>query len=285
MIKEKVRKLNYDDFVAQVKEDKFKVEEISYNNLIHDMQYARMMHPRTKKDADRFNVTSVQDLFNELCAEHKEIIDIHTYLEEYMNRVEEALEDSDKIQSLQSEEIEVYRIIMRLRGYSAYKSNLAEISFKLVVQNILNEKYEVKMSDDLDRILAVDLAVLSRDEDVAHYVHVTKDSQFAHEKLKRKSGQVVTVLDSREIDFFNSDGTTQYYRNTKGHVLALYDDKGKNNHIINGVYIFKDDYVRELLEENYGECDKSQYEELKYIRRSKRQTRKRGFGTVSWIED
>lgn len=279
------KKVDYKEFIEMAKKDKFKVEEVSYSHLITDMNYARNVYPEVKKNADKYNVRSVQDLFRELCLEHQEIIDIHTYLDEYMDRVNEALADDDRVQKLRREEQDVYRTIMKLRGYSAYKSSLAEISFKLVCQNVLNDKYEIVMNDDLDRILGVDVALLHKEEDVAHYVHVTKNTKFAHDRLKNKNGQEVTVYDERAVDFLNEEGISQYRRRFKNHVLALYDDEGRNNDIVNGVYIFKKDYVKRIIEKNYGKCNKKQYDELQYLERSRKQVRTFGMNKIVWYED
>lgn len=188
--KVKVNKIDFDEFLKQVEANKFKVEEISYDDLINKKTYAVTMYNHIKKKADNYNVAACRNLFNEMCAEHGEIIDIHTYIKEYMELVEAAIEEDHYIQQLTDEkEVQVYRDIMELRGYSAYKSNLAEISLKLLCEKMYEGEYAVVADNKSDFILGVDVVLLHREEDVAHYLHVTKNTKFAMDKLSRKSGK------------------------------------------------------------------------------------------------
>src|SRR5699024_7939807 len=219
--------INYNEFLKMVKADKFKVEEVSYSDLIDKKNYAVQMYGKTKKKADKYNVDSVRNLFNELCAEHGDIINIHTYMQEYMELVNEAIEEDYYIQQLTDEkEIQVYSSIMELRGYSAYKSNLAEVSLKLLCEKIYEGEYTVVADEKSDFILGVDIVLLHADKDVAHYLHVTKDTHFAMNKLSRKSGKEVTVIDGRIEDKFGwpDEQLRQHSRKFNNHVLALYSD-------------------------------------------------------------
>lgn len=285
----KVNKINYDEFLKMVKADKFKVEEVSYSNLIDKKNYAVQMYGKTKKKADKYNVAAVRNLFNELCAEHGEVIDIHTYMAEYMELVNEAIEEDYYIQQLTDEkEIQVYSSIMELRGYSAYKSNLAEVSLKLLCEKIYEGEYTVVADEKSDFILGVDIVLLHKEEDVAHYLHVTKDTKFAMNKLSRKSGKEVTVIDDRiEVKFgWPDEQLRQHSRKFNNHVLALYSDGNSfENDTINGVYIFNKDYIQELVEDNYGLCTKKQYDELQHLEISSKQIRENAWGgrTTTYI--
>src|SRR5699024_6280849 len=156
------------------------------------------------------------------------------------------------------------RDIMRLRAYLSYKSKLSEISLKLVCDDLFSDTYEVISNDKIDGILGVDLVLLHREEDIAHYIHVTNDTKFAMDKLEIKSGKEVTVIDSRLESKFGwaDEQQRNHVRQFKNHVLALYSHRdGYMNRSINGVYIFNEEYVRELIEDNIGLCTKAQYDE------------------------
>lgn len=277
-----VNKIDYEEFLNQVKSDKFKVEEVSYSNLISKKVYAETMYKPAKKKADNYNVAAVRNLFNELCAEHGEIIDIHTYMQEYMELVNEAIDEDYYIQQLTDEkEIQVYRDIMELRGYSAYKSNLAEVGLKLLCEQMFEEKYRVVADEKSDFILGVDVVLLHTEKDVAHYLHVTKDTIFAMDKLSRKSSKEVTVIDDRVEDKFNWPDAQlrQHRRKFNNHVLCLYSDGNTfENNTINGVYIFNKKYIKELVEDNFGLCTKAQYDELQHLKISEKQIRKNYWG-------
>lgn len=280
-------KISYEEFIKQVKANKFKVNEVSYNRLIDKKNHAVMMYNNIKKDADNYNVNSVRNLFNELCEEHEEIINIHTYMNEYKARVKQAVEADDRLSALCYEEKKVYRDIMELRGYSAYKSNLAELSFELKCNDILGDTYEVVSNQKCDGILGVDIVLLHKEKDIAHYIHITKNTKFAMNKLKKKSGKEVSVIDNRMKILFNSEDEQlrQHIRRFKNHVLGLYEEgECDTNDTINDVYIFKEDYIRELLEDNFGLCDKKQYEELEHLEYSRKQIRKYGTGTITFYE-
>lgn len=278
----KVNKINYKEFIKQVKADNFKVGEVNYSKLIDKKIYAEVMYIDTKKKADKYNVAACRNLFNELCAEHYEIIDIHTYMKEYMELIDAAVDEDYYIQQLTDEkEIQVYRDIMELRGYSAYKSNLAEVGLKLLCEKIYEGEYTVVADEKSDFILGVDVVLLHKEEDVAHYLHVTKDTYFSMNKLKRKSGKEVTVIDDRiEVKFnWPDEQLRQHRRKFNNHVLALYSDISEyENKVINGVYIFEEEYIRELVEDNYGLCDKEQFNELEHLEISEKQIRKNFWG-------
>lgn len=274
-----MNKINYNEFSKMVKADKFKVEEVSYSDLIDKKNYAVQMYGKTKKKADKYNVAAVRNLFNELSAEHGEIIDIHKYMAEYMELVNEAIDEDYYIQQLKDEkEVQVYMDIMELRGYSAYKSNLAEVGLKLLCEQMYEGKYRVVADEKSDFILGVDIVLLHADKDVAHYLHVTKDTHFAMNKLSRKSGKEVTVIDDRIEDKFGwpDEQLRQHSRKFNNHVLALYSDGDSfENDTINGVYIFNKKYIRELIKDNFGLCTKKQYDELQHLEISEKQVRKR----------
>lgn len=279
--------ITYKEFIKQVEENKFKVEEVSYSKLIDKKNHAQMMYGNIKKDADNYNVNSVRYLFNEMCDEHGEIIDINTYLAEYKERVKQAIEADNRLSTLCHEEKKVYRDIMELRGYSAYKSNLAELSLSLHCEEYLSDTYEVVADQKCDGILGVDVVLLHKEEDIAHYIHITKNTKFSMNKLKRKSGKEVTVIDNRIKVLFNTEDEQQrqHVRRFKNHVLALYQDgEYQGNKIINGVYIFKSAYIEGLIEDNFGLCDKRQYEELEHLEYSKKQTRNYGGRTITFYE-
>lgn len=284
-----MNKINYNKFLEMVKADRFKVEEVSYSDLIDKKNYAVQMYGKTKKKADKYNVDSVRNLFNELCAEHGEIINIHTYMAEYMELVNAAIDEDYYIQQLTDEkEIQVYRDIMELRGYSAYKSNLAEVSLKLLCEQMYDGEYTVVADEKSDFILGVDIVLLHTEEDVAHYLHVTKDTRFAMDKLSRKSGKEVTVIDDRiEVKFgWPDEQLRQHRRKFNNHVLALYSDGDSfENNTINGVYIFNKDYIQELVEDNYGLCNKEQFNELQHLEISSKQIRENAWGgrTTTYI--
>lgn len=270
-----MNKINYNEFLKMVKADKFKVEEVSYSDLIDKKNYAVQMYGKTKKKADKYNVAAVRNLFNELCAEHGEVIDIHTYMKGYMELVNAAIDEDYYIQQIEDEkEIQVYRDIMELRGYSAYKSNLAEVGLKLLCEKMYEGKYKVVADEKSDFILGVDIVLLHTEEDVAHYLHVTKDTRFAMDKLSRKSGKEVTVIDDRiEVKFgWPDEQVKQHRRRFKNHVLTLYSDGDSfENNTINGVYIFNEKYIKELVKDNFGLCTKAQYDELQHLEISKKQ--------------
>ncbi|MFD2829216.1 hypothetical protein [Corticicoccus populi] len=286
----KVKKIDYDEFIEQVKHNKFKVDEVDYDEILSEMRRAKRDYSNIKSKADKFNVVTVFSLFNELCAIHKEIIDIHTYISQYMLLVEDAIEDSYYIQSLEDEEIEVYRTIMKLRAYSAYVSNLAELSFSLLCKKIYKDEYDVIANDNkADRILGVDIVLLHKYEDVAHYVHNTKYTKFSLEKLKKKNGKEMTVIDSRiKTDIFNSEKRRQYIKQFNNHTEAFYNLEDSSE-VVNNVYLFTETYVRKLIEGKKVKCDKRQYEELEYLEISSYQERNyiSKNGTVnkkSWYE-
>lgn len=287
--KVKVNKINYEDFIEMVKNDEFKVEEVSYSDLIDKKNYAVQMYGKTKKKADKYNVDSVRNLFNELCAEHGEIINIHTYMAEYMELVNAAIDEDYYIQQLIDEkEKQVYKDIMELRGYSAYKSNLAEVGLKLLCEKIYDGEYTVVADEKSDFILGVDIVLLHHEDDVAHYLHVTKDTKFSMDKLSRKSGKEVTVIDDRiEVKFgWPDEQVKQHRRRFKNHVLTLYSDGDSfENNTVNGVYIFNEDYIQELVEDNYGLCGKEQFDELQYLEISEKQIRENAWGgrTTTYI--
>lgn len=281
VVKNETKKITYAVLKEMVESNAFKVDEINYNELIYMKNDAEHRNKEIKLKADKYNISALSSVFIELLAEHQTIVDIHTYLDTYMNIVEAELEEDGIISSLNEEDIDIYRNIMKLRGYSSYKSALSELSFALQCKDILKDEYEVVfMNEKIDGILAVDIVLLNKHDDSAIYCHITKDSKFAKDKLKKKSGKEVTVIDSRAEYEFNAE--YNYQRKFKGHALALYSHSTCD--VINDVYMFKAEYILDLVEQFEGLCSREQYDEMQYLERSSRQVRQFGNTKITWYE-
>lgn len=93
------------------------------------------------------------------------------------------------------------------------------------------------------------------------------------------------MIDDRVEDKFGwvDAQLKQHTRKFDNHILALYSDTDEyENKVINGVYIFEEDYIRELISDNYGLCTKEQYDELQHLEISEKQIRKsKNGGTIT----
>ncbi|MEY8560096.1 hypothetical protein AALF85_05305 [Jeotgalicoccus halotolerans] len=266
--KVKVNKVNYEDFLKMIRNDEFKISEVNYSGMIEKKNHDARYDNRRKRQADNYYVSSVFNLFEEMCAEYGRIITMPEYLNEYMKLVRHQFYYSF-VGWLHYEEEKIFENIMRLRGYSAYRSALAEVGLKLMLEDMY-DNYIIHMNEETDQILGVDIVVENKHNDEAHYIHVTKESGFARERLNDKSSKKVEVFN------YNTQQFEEYQRDFSNHIYAFYDDAENNCEIINGVYIFREEYIKELLDDNEGLCDKQQLTYLEYIDLEK---------NVEWVEE
>lgn len=266
--KVKVNKINYEDFIEMVKNDEFKVEEVNYSEMIGKKNHDARFDIRRKRQADNYNVSSVFNLFEKMCAECGRIITMPEYLNEYMRLVQRQFSYSF-VSYLHYEEEKIFKNIMKLRGYSAYRSALAEVGLKLMLE-VMSDDYVIHMTENTDQILGVDIVAENKYKDEAYYIHVTKESGFAKDRLAEKDGKIIEVFN------YNTQQYEKYQRDFTNHIYAFYDEDENNCEIINGVYIFKKDYIAELLKANKGLCDIQQLKYLEHVDLEK---------NVEWIEE
>lgn len=271
-----LKDIDYKEFIDMAENNKFKISNINYKKLIRDMHRVSKEYPDIKKSANLYILNDLIELFDKLNTQYDTIIDIETYLDEYMKIVEYEINNNNSFtQSLTDAEREVYTVIMKLRGYSAYRSSLSEISLALIAEDEYGKDFDVVHSDTkLDSLLGVDVALISKTDDSAHYIHVTKESKYALAKIESKAKKYTTVIDTRIEETSDSKFVfRQYRRDFKDHILAVYNEHSINNKVVNGCFIFHRDYIRALIEDNKGKCNRSQYDDLEYIEESPIQIR------------
>jgi hypothetical protein len=131
-------------------------------------------------------------------------------------------------------------IVQRLAR--SYPSHMVEYSTILQLKNNYPE-YKVGANDYLDGIMAVDIVVGSEKQDKVLYVHVTSASAYSDKWLKVKEDRLGVGIDK--------DGNKHYYKRNfkKGHVhLAFSKEESESTEIINGIPVFKDSHIQEVLE-------------------------------------
>src|SRR5699024_922485 len=156
-----------------------------------------------------------------------------------------------------------------VRAYYAFTSNIAEIGFELLCKQMFGEQYEVHRSIKLDRILGCDAVILDKNSDSAFYVHITSDTPYAANRLEKKGHKEVTVEDDRvkvKFDFLNEDKRVQYKRNFKNHITINYSRwNNQLSTVVNGCFIFNEEYVKNKFRENAGLCDRTQFDEMQHL--------------------
>ena len=263
--KQKTSKITIDELRENARNGYYKVHEVDYNAMIDKLK----MHSNTtkyssiKKQADRYNIPELFGLFNQLCAQHKEIIDIHTYMDAYLEIVEEELDWKDRGHAeYEAKKREVFLNIFSLRAYGSYVSNIAEISYVLHLRSMLDEdRYEIVFNDKVDHILGVDIVVLDRYKDKARYIKVTKSSPFAEKKLIEKSTKTVRVKDTL-TNFF-----VVFERRHIDAIISLYNkDNEKTTENINDVLLFQEGYVKRQMSRERKNIDRDYYDSIEYLK-------------------
>lgn len=266
--KVKVNKINYEDFIEMVKNDEFKVSQVDFSQLDYEMYVEQNLYPYLKKAANRYNVPSVFNLFETMCAEVGRIINIEEYMVEYM-RLVKANFYYGFVSSLSYEEKRLFECTMRYRGASAYRSSLAEVGLKLMLEDILGDEYIIHITEDSDQILGVDIVAEHKYKEEAYYIHITKEGKFSRTKLAEKGEKKIKVFN------YNTQQIEEYQRDFTNHIFAFYATLDSCDYI-NGIYIFRKEYIKELLEANKGLCDKQQLTYLEHVDLEK---------NVEWVED
>lgn len=246
----------YDEFLSLVESNAFKVNEIDVSEYKDIMYQHESQYSFQKKEAERYNIGSLYTVFDDLCKSGG-LVDIHTYMTEYEKRIDFNFKQNILNSKLEKE---IIKNIMMYRGVQSYVSNLAELSFKLMVMKIYGDKYNIHSNRDTDLLLGVDLILEDEEEDFAHYIHVTTDSYTARTRLTQKGNKTFKVFD------YNEQKNVDYTRNFEGHVAAEYTyGNSEKNKYINDVPLFTEEYVRELIESNKGKASKAQLKSLEYL--------------------
>lgn len=262
--KQKTSKITIDELRENARNGYYKVHEVDYNAMIDKLK----MHSNTtkyrsiKKQADRYNIPELFGLFNRLCAQHREVIDIHTYMNAYLQIVEEELDWKNRGHAeYEALKREVFLNTFSIRAYGSYVSNIAEISYVLQLRDLLDkDRYEIVFNDKCDQILGVDIVVLDRYDDTARYIKVTKQSDFAEKKLIEKSTKTVRVKDTL-TNFF-----VVFQREHRKSIISYYHkDNKKTTENIQDVLLFQKEYVeRQMSRERYKE-NRDYYDSIEHL--------------------
>lgn len=122
------------------------------------------------------------------------------------------------------------------RADRAYKSNLIEI---MTAEQLEQRGYTVFKELYIDFIAGVDLVAVK--DGKCWYIHVTKDSKWAREKVLTKGEYKDYYLNSKKF---------KYERDFTNHAELFYsNDESENNVVKNGLPLFKFDYLADELGE------------------------------------
>jgi hypothetical protein len=142
------------------------------------------------------------------------------------------------------------------RADRSYKSNLVEI---MTAGQLELKGYKVFRHLYIDYVLGVDLVAVK--DDKCWYIHVTKDSKWARDKVFKKGTYRNYTVNGQKIVF---------QRDFKKHVQFLYDCESSDKNIINnGLPLFRHDYVLKKLDDEHalswsGNQLKKLVKEMKY---------------------
>lgn len=259
--------IDYNRFIEMAKNNELKVTDIDHHKLISDVNTVNKKYPDITKKANAYVLSDLINLFDDMCEEYQTLIDVETYLKRYMEVVHTGLVDNPFTTGLNEDELKVYEVVLKIRGYSAYRSKLAEISFALLCEHYYDNEYEVVFNNNkMDIILGVDITLLHKHSDMAHYIHVTRDSKFSKDQMFKKAKSYNTVVDNR----YDNEGPNktiyrQFRRNFDNHITALYNEYSDNNDVVNGIFLFKKEYIDDLIEANVNKANRNYYDELSYV--------------------
>ncbi|MCJ1972062.1 hypothetical protein [Pseudolactococcus carnosus] len=121
------------------------------------------------------------------------------------------------------------------RADRAYKSNLVEITTAYQLQEL---GYSVFRELYIDYVAGVDLVAVK--DNKVWYIHVTKDSTWAREKVLTKGSYRSYYVNYKAVNF---------QRDFEKHIELFYGDDSYNNIVNNGLPLFLNSYLQNKLDE------------------------------------
>lgn len=121
------------------------------------------------------------------------------------------------------------------RADRAYKSNLVEITTAYQLEQL---GYSVFRELYIDYVAGVDLVAVK--DGKVWYIHVTKDSKWAREKVLTKGTYRSYYVNYKAVNF---------QRDFQNHVELFYSDNSYNNITNNGLPLFFNSYLENKLDE------------------------------------
>lgn len=275
LTKKDYKELTLEEFEAMIHNDELEAGSMEKSGYVDNKEIYRA--------ANDYNNHQLYSLFDNLCDDAERIVTITEYVNAYLNIVKEDTSDWDESE----EDMNSFYGVLKNRAMLAYKSNLAEIHFELMSKQLFGENYEVVADRRTDRILGSDVVVLSELDDSAYYIHITSNSNTAYKRVMSKGNKVVTVEgESIPYNYVWGGNIRNFERDFTDHIVATYSyTESSSNYVVNGCYLFKEEYVKRLFRKNVGKCTRKYYDRLKDYEVSNKQVRENAWGgTTSWYE-
>lgn len=138
----------------------------------------------------------------------------------------------------------------------SYKSFIIELHTELLISELF-PKYQIMRDGELD-YSGIDLLVKDRKNKVDHFLHITKNGEYAIDYLFKKEGRSLEFRGYGESlwarpEWKKSNHAIYSNRSFTGHTFLLYDESGKgcgSCKLVNGYPLFTDEYIKYKLEVN-----------------------------------
>lgn len=144
-------------------------------------------------------------------------------------------------------------IAVQSRLARTYPSYMVEYSAIITLKEMY-PNFQIGSNNFVDTVFGADIVVASREQDKVFYIHVISNTPTSRKFLKQKA--------KRKGFCYDVNGNKKFYTRdwSRGHIEMAYDHSTTNHtEDINGNFIMKPEYIKEVVEAGLGSPDADRY--------------------------